>query len=273
MNQIMNAYFQITFAEWNWVFIDGVWPILLAYTLPLSNAAKKLAKTRPTASILGLQTVSSVVGMIFFHFIFTVIALAMLFQEDWFQCRQWVPTDLLNALVIGDNYETQVIFLVTGAQYISTAIALNFGYEFRRSWFRNYSFVVLAVAFCIIHSFIIFVPSKLSCFFRVNCENENVGRGVTGGAALIPIQNVFNTTMMPDAFQWKIFAIIVANSMAVSLFEYFVVNGIRRRRASKNLAQGPSKGLEEQPTETKSSSASESQAKLEESEIPTDFDV
>ncbi|CAB9522557.1 Probable cation-transporting ATPase 13A4 [Seminavis robusta] len=236
MNQIMNAYFQITFAEWNWVWIDGVWPITLAYTLPLARAAKSLAKTRPTASILGLQTVMSVFFMITFHFIFTVIALAVLFQQDWFQCRQWVPTDLLNALVIGDNYETQVIFLVTGAQYISSAIALNFGYEFRAGWFRNYVFVLLVIACCFIHTYIIFVPSKLSCFWRVNCVNENVVGGVTGGFAVIPIQNSFNTTMMPDDFQWKIYVIIAANTVAVSAFEYFGINGIRRYFAAKRLA-------------------------------------
>jgi magnesium-transporting ATPase (P-type) len=233
MNQIINAYYQITFAEWNWVFIDGVWPIVLAYTLPLSNAARKLPRTRPTASILGLQTVSSVVGMIFFNLIFTFMALGMLSRQPWYECRKWVPTDLLNALVIGDNYESEVIFLVTGAQYLSTGIALNFGYEFRRSWLHNYHFVACITIFFLIHTWINFVPSKLSCFFRVNCENENAVRGVTGGGEVIPIQNAFNTTLMPEGFDFKIFAIIVFNTVIVSCYEYYVVNGIRRQGAGK----------------------------------------
>ena len=135
-----------------------------------------------------------------------------------------------------DNYESEVIFLVTGAQYISSAIALNFGYEFRRAWIRNYVFAILVSGFSFIQLYIIFVPGKLSCFFRVNCENENVVGGVTGGGALTPIQNFFNTTIMPDDFQWSIFAIIIANSVAVSGYEYFVVNGIRRQSAAKKIA-------------------------------------
>lgn len=62
LNQVVNAYFQITFGEWNWVWIDGILAIVLAYTLPLARSAPALAKTRPTASILGLQTVVSAVG-------------------------------------------------------------------------------------------------------------------------------------------------------------------------------------------------------------------
>jgi magnesium-transporting ATPase (P-type) len=233
INQMMTAYFKATFAEWNWVFIDAVWVICMAYTLPLARSAKTLAKTRPTASILGLQTVSSAGGIIIIHFTFTVIALAMLFNQEWFQCRKWVPTDMLNALVLGDNYESQIIWLVTGYQYISSAIAFNFGYEFRQGWFRNYVFILFVLGFSIIHFYIIFVPGKLSCFFRVNCVNENVVAGVTGGGVLLPIQNSFNTTMIPFDFQWKTFVIIICNTIAVVGYEYFVVNGIRKRSAAK----------------------------------------
>jgi hypothetical protein len=224
-----------TFAEWNWVFIDAVWVICMAYTLPLARSATTLANTRPTASLLGPQTVSSAGGIIIIHFTFTVIALAMLFGQEWFQCRKWIPTNMLNALVLGDNYESQVIWLVTGYQYISSAIAFNFGYEFRQGWFRNYVFVLFVLGFSIMHFYIIFVPGKLSCFFRVNCINENVVLGVTGGGLLLPIQNSFNTTMMPFDFQWKTFVLIIFNTIAVVGYEYFVVNGIRQRRAAENV--------------------------------------
>lgn len=234
MNQIMNAYFQITFHEWNWVFIDGIWPIFMAYTLPLSRAAKKLAQTRPTASVLGPQTVSSVVGVFFFHLIFTVVALFLLFNTDWFPCRKWTSTDVSNVSSIGDNYEAQVIWLVTGYQYISSAFAYSYSYEFRQAWFRNYIFVLLAFGFTAIHFYITLVPGKLSCLVRVNCENENVVPGVTT-RDLLAIQNPFNATLMPEKFRWNIAIIMAVNAVVVCAYEYFIVNGIRRKSATEKI--------------------------------------
>lgn len=175
--------------------------------------------------------------MLFWHFIFLVIALVLLFQQDWFQCRKWTEGDLLVAILIGDNYESTVIWLVTAYQYVSSAMALNFGYEFRQGWFRNHIFVIVVVVLSFINFYVIFVPSKLSCFFRINCDNDNVVGGVTGGGEAYPIQNPYNTTLMPDDFQWKLFVIIIANTIVVIGFEYYVVNGIRRRAATKRIKE------------------------------------
>jgi hypothetical protein len=103
--QLINAYFQITFTEWCWVFMDGIWTVTLAMTLPLARAANTLAPSRPTASILGLQTMSSVLGVLSINFIFIVIGLSMLWHQDWFQCRMWDDNDVSNVLVIGKPLE------------------------------------------------------------------------------------------------------------------------------------------------------------------------
>ncbi len=46
-----------------------------------------------------------------------------------YQCRKWNPdtADISSVFAIGDNYETTTIFLVTGAQYLSSAMAFNLG--------------------------------------------------------------------------------------------------------------------------------------------------
>lgn len=165
--QIICAYCAITFAEWNWVLMDDIWTVSLAFTLSLSRAADKLSPTRPTASILGLQTVCSTCGVLLINVLFQISALAYLWQKDWFACRKWDSTDLSNVLVIGDNYETEVLFLVGGFQYIGSAGAFNFGYEFRCSWFRNYTFVLFFCGFTFVQLY-----GDLSCIWRVNCVNE-----------------------------------------------------------------------------------------------------
>jgi magnesium-transporting ATPase (P-type) len=193
---------QITFTEWCWVFMDGIWTITLGFSLPLANPAAKLSETRPTASVLGPWTMSSALGVLAIHFTFTVIALATLWNQDWFQCRKWDDNDVSDVTVIGDNYESEVIFLVTGFQYISTAIVYNFGYEFRQVWYRNITFMFLAALYTFMQFYITMVPGELSCIWRVNCLNENTVKSVTSREPF-PLQNPYATTVMPTDFRCK----------------------------------------------------------------------
>ena len=196
------------------MFMDGAWTISMAVSLPLARPAQKLARTRPPASILGPHTMSSALGVLLINFIFAVIALSLLWHQDWFQCRTWEFNDVSNVLVIRDNYESEVLFLVTGTPYISSAMAYNFGYEFRAPYWRNYIFVLHSSTFFFLQLYITLVPGSLSCPCSVNCVNEDVVGGVTSRDP-IPIQNPFNTTVMPSDFRVKLFFIIVGNTIAV----------------------------------------------------------
>jgi predicted P-type ATPase len=227
MNQMVTAYFQVTFSQWNWVFMDGFWVVSMAFSLPLAKAAKKLSPERPTASLLGPHTMFSACGVLALNFAFMIISLSALFHQDWYHCRKWDSTDVSDVNNIGDNYEAQTLFIVTGYQYINSAMAFNFGYTFRSAWIKNYVFVILALGWTIIQFYITLVPGKLSCFFRVNCSNENVVRGVTSGP--IPIKNYFNTTIMPMSFRWILVSIMVSNTIAIMGYEYFIVNGLGKR--------------------------------------------
>ncbi len=55
--------------------------------------------------------------------------------------------DVGNPDFIGDDYETSVIFIVSGYQYISLATAFNFVYSFRQNWFCSYVIVFLFLLF------------------------------------------------------------------------------------------------------------------------------
>ena len=114
-------------------------------------------------------------------------------------------------------------------------MTFNFGYEFRQAWWRNYWFVLSAGAFTFLHFYATLVPGKLSCFWRVNCSNENVVNSVTT-RELVPIQNPFNTTIMPEDFRVKILFIMIANTIAIMAYEYYVVNGLRLKWAREKRA-------------------------------------
>lgn len=235
-NNVCNAYFLINFSEYCWVFMDGIWMLTMSLLLPFAKAAKHLSASRPTASLLGPITLSSCCGVLFWNLAFAILALFVLFQQDWFQCRKWSNEDASNLSVIGDNYEAETLFLVTGLQYITTAMAYNFGYEFRQAWQKNRWFVVAGIFFVFLHVFITLVPGKLSCVFRVNCDNDNVLYSVANGATL-PIQNGFNTTVMPMSYRWTLLVIMALNTIFIVGWDYYVVNGTRQKLGKRKRDQ------------------------------------
>lgn len=224
INQVVCAYFKTTPGDWNWIFMDGIWVIIMAFTLPLAKAAKKLAPSRPTSSLLGPHTMTSAIGILAINFFFVAIALWLLHQQDWFQCRKWDGgKGLANLSYICDNYETSVIFLISGYQYINSAVPYNFGFAYRADWIKNYIFVFFAVAFTALHFYITLVPGSVSCLFRVNCVNEKVVPDPFGD--IIAIQNSYHTTIMPMDFRVILISIMIMNLAANILWEYFIVNG------------------------------------------------
>jgi hypothetical protein len=121
-------------------------------------------------------------------------------------------------------------------------MAYNFGYEFRRAWIFNSVLVFFVTAFTVIHFYITLVPSRLSCVFHVNCVNENSIRSVVETAP-IPIQNPYNTTIMPQYFRRGLIGLMIGNIFAVCGYEYFVVNGIRRYYGRKRRLEATHRGL------------------------------
>jgi hypothetical protein len=53
-------------------------------------------------------------------------------------------------------------------------MAVNFGFRFRANWLFNWSFVIAVTACAIMHLYVILVPGKFSCIFRVNCRPEDI---------------------------------------------------------------------------------------------------
>jgi magnesium-transporting ATPase (P-type) len=178
--QVIMAYYSISLGEWSWVFLDGLFSISLAFSIPLSQAADQLTRRRPSDRLLGEETLYTVCGVLGWNFFYVILALIILFEQDWFHCRKWSDYEINDAFEIVDNYEASVIFIVGGSQYISSAIVMNFGNTFRQPWYRNYVFVFFALTWTIFFLVATLYPSSFSCIFRVNCENEvrNHTRGI-----------------------------------------------------------------------------------------------
>jgi predicted P-type ATPase len=216
-----------SFADWMWLFVDVIWTVSFTLSLPLAHHADKLSKARPTASLLSLQTVGSVVGINIINFTFMALGLIVLHAQDWFQCRK-LDSDIIIAgslLSASDNYEITVVFLMVGTQLMSAAISFNFGYEYRQAWYRNYVFAVLSMFYVAMFIFVTLTPSTVSCLWRLNCDNDHIIRGAFYSEPA-PIGNPFNSTIMPVEFRFKMLAVMLGNACAVIGYEYFVVNGL-----------------------------------------------
>lgn len=88
--QLVAAWFAVGFAEWNWVWLDGILVVPLAFTLPLSTAAQRLGPTRPTASLLGPYTMASACGILSINLACLSIALLVLRNQD---CKVFFARD------------------------------------------------------------------------------------------------------------------------------------------------------------------------------------
>ena len=113
-------------------------------------------------------------------------------------------------------------------QYLATPFVYNFGYSFRAPWYLNYAFLILFTFYTAIQFCITLYPSHLSCLYRVNCNNDEVTYGVYNRFK-VPIQNYFNTTLMPMHFRWILVAIMASNFVTLIIWEVFGVNGLFKR--------------------------------------------
>ncbi|KAL7548228.1 hypothetical protein ACHAWF_011518 [Thalassiosira exigua] len=243
MMNFMIASYTVNFPMWNWILIDGFWLITLGFSLPMSRAARKLTPERPTSSLLGAYTMTSTLGVLAINVLFGAGSLVLLDKQDWYQCRKWGSSDISNVRIIGDNYESEVIWLVCGPQIVSAALAYNLGYRFRRAWYCNYLLVGCVTLWMTLHFYIILAPSPFSCAWRVNCNNDEVVRGAFEDSP-IAIQNAFNTTEMPGDFRLAILLLIIANFVANTSWEGLLVNTVMRWRARKRKERSREKALE-----------------------------
>ena len=94
-------------------------------------------------------------------------------------CSRFSMQDMELHTVIGNIYESSVIFIVSDYQYISSAAEFNFGYSFCQNWFRNSVFVRLFLLFTAMQFGMTLSAGNFSRIWHVNCDNDHVVRVVT----------------------------------------------------------------------------------------------
>ena len=108
------------------------------------------------------------------------------------------------------NYDAAVLLLIAASQMSAAGALVNFGSDFRQSWWRNYGLAMVYLAACALIAFLTLTSNWLTCLFFINCDQS----------AFAGANNV-----MPVSFRLLLLILLGANMLAVLLFERLLVLG------------------------------------------------
>ncbi|CAO3599770.1 unnamed protein product [Absidia cylindrospora] len=232
MLKIFTFYFSISLAQNIWIAVDVFITVLLTWAVSQSKAASTLADQRPTAQLLGPQVMASAIGVVIINWLFLIGAFTLLYQQPWFRCNEFDANavDVSKWWLLADNYEGEVLALVCVFQFINNAAVQNWGYKFRQAFYRNYTLVGLwLVYFAVASYWLLADPNVMGCLFRFNCGTPEVlaqhGYAVPSALTIEDYNTPLGHNVMPVAFRWKLWTIIVGNLVSSLLWERLVVLG------------------------------------------------
>jgi cation-transporting ATPase 13A3/4/5 len=231
MLKIFTFYFDVTVSQNSWIFVDVFITVLLTWAVSQSRAAKHLEPQRPTARLLGPQTLASGMGVVAINWLFLIGAFAMLYKQPWFRCNEFSShaADMSKWYLLADNYEAEVLAFVCLFQFINNAAVFNFGYMFRKAFWRNYWLVILWLFYlAVVSSWMLADPNSFGCIFRMNCGTKEVLEqlGYSAPSSYVePYNTPLGHNVMPKEFRWRLWGLCIGNCVATLFYEKFFVLG------------------------------------------------
>ncbi|KAJ2780635.1 hypothetical protein H4R18_003339 [Coemansia javaensis] len=230
MLEITQFYFSVITSQAMWITVDTLVTTTFTIAITQLRPARRLHRARPTARLLGAHTLASIWGQTLANHAFLFGALALLFRQRWFRCHEFDSRDIDTSLwwLLADNFEAEVISIVSLFQFVNAAAVYNFGYRFRRPWPTNYLLAALYCTFvALISAMLLADPNRLGCLFRVNCGQQSVLRAM--GYRSAPDVGQYNSpighNVMPRRFRWTLWALCATNIVVCLAYERLVVLG------------------------------------------------
>ncbi|KAJ3350112.1 hypothetical protein HDU83_009893 [Entophlyctis luteolus] len=245
---LIQYYFTVNMSQAMWILIDGS-TIPLSWAMTQARPAKHLAATRPTARLLGPETLISVMGIMLVNLLFGIGAVVMLFGErwhngNWFQCNEFDSRyyDLRRWWELADNFEGEVTGIVIVFQIVNAAAIFSIGNIYRSGFWRNWAFVTIYVGILGLLSFLTLAdPNTVSCLFHINCGTSdalgrlNMQTGTAYQTAFIGIPESYHSfsghNVLPMHFRLRLWLLCVGNLGALVLFQWGIVLKFGRRFA------------------------------------------
>jgi len=247
LSNMIFLYFGAQLAQWVWILTEGILVPVLSAALAQAKPAATLAPTRPTARLLGPETLVSIIGVLIINLCFMIGMISLLFGQEWFNCREWDSSkvDLAKWWLLADNFEGEVLGLLVMFQVLTAALVGNFGAGYRQTFMKNYVFIAVYVIFFVFVSFITLAdPNPVGCLFRFNCGTIGINWNSEDAADIVPdfgqqpYINSIEHNVFPRGFRWKIWIIAVCNLMTVLIYIRLVVLGPVRTWLRKTYGSG-----------------------------------
>ncbi|KAJ2869934.1 hypothetical protein GGH93_005958, partial [Coemansia aciculifera] len=244
--KIFSFYFSNTASSNTWIWVDAFINTIMSICVAYSGPATKLSKHRPTARILGPQVLATALGTVFINFAFLAGAFGWLYRKNWFRCNEFdsSTTDIAKWWLLADNYEASILAIVCLFQFVNNAMVVNFGFYFRRRWYRNYALVFLWAVYVAIISIVLLAPTNwLGCRFRLNCGSKSVLASEFDIHPSFSIEN-YNSdighNIIPNDSRYELWGICIANMCATILWQlifalYPVHSALRKKRPLRRL--------------------------------------
>ncbi|XP_043989033.1 polyamine-transporting ATPase 13A3-like isoform X4 [Gambusia affinis] len=172
--------------DFQFLFIDLVIILIIAFTMSLNPAWKDLVRQRPPSSLISGPLLCSVLTQILTCLAFQVLAFYLVQQQSWYE--RWTPqsdacnvsrpssfSDRRNGTASHDhknirNYENTSLFYVSSFQYLAVAIVFSKGKPFRQPSYKNWPFMLSCVG---LYSFLLFIMlypiSAIDNFLEIVC--------------------------------------------------------------------------------------------------------
>ncbi|OLY81621.1 putative cation-transporting ATPase 13A3 [Smittium mucronatum] len=231
MFKAFSMYYSVTISQPVWITVDAFISVGMTLSMSLSKPIKKLSKTRPTAQLLGAQTLTSALGQIIINWLYMIILFIVLYRQPWYRCHEFDSSsiDYKKWWLLGDNYESEILGMVIMIQFANCGLIYNFGYKFRQRWYRNYVLLIVYAAFISIFSYIMLSPpNRLGCLFRMNCGDPDVlvSLGYKRPNFYIEPYNIpQGHNVIPKHFRIFMWLYIASNVILGILWELLVVLG------------------------------------------------
>lgn len=230
--ELFQYYFSVVVAQYSWILVDSIITVGLSGALTMAQPATSLAPSRPTARLLGPETLWSAVGQIAMNFAFLCGGFGILYRQPWFKCKEFDASSVDTAQwwLLGDSYEAEVIAIICLFQFINAAATFNFGHRYRRAWWRNWTLVLYWGALMTLVSWMTLAdPNRVGCFFRLNCGSPSVLTKQLGYPEptfhIDPYNSPLGHNVLPRSFRWFLWSWCMINALLATLWERLVILG------------------------------------------------
>jgi cation-transporting ATPase 13A3/4/5 len=130
-------------------------------------------------------------------------------------------------------------------QFFNSGAVVNFGSQFRQSWWRNYVLVFIWACFFVSTSYLTLAdPNPYSCIFRINCGSPStlVELGYPEPTWYIePYNSPLGHNVLPVWFRWQLWGYILGNCACNIIWERICILWLARDWAIKRKQTHPPK--------------------------------